>query len=310
MSSNFGSKRRNVRPNKFSSKRYYGKRPIILHDFHPDFMNSDGYDQTGMSYRRQYNNQSMNHESVYSLPQPSHVEFPLPPSRSFDELQVERSYLVNSLQREDLKATELLKKIRHLQDACHDVIEGPLQRKLKKQLGHFKNRMCQCTKQEKTILARLGQVTYEIQSKERWSRIENERLQQWNCPGFERMNINETYPESTPQCAYAQQWPVQPTSDSCSRGGNSHPMPMYEAAPEWYTPTIRCDSTEVHELPRVVISPISNRVRSASMVNLALPTEKVKRLSMPELSTGESNGDASNDDEDRYIGYYVSKPVQ
>ena len=108
---------------------------------------------------------------------------------------------------------------------------------------------------------------------------------------------------------HPQQWPIQPMYDSSYYEGYSHPMPTYEATPEWYAPTIRCESTEVHELPCVVTSPISNRVRSASMVNLALPTEKVKRLSMPELFTGDSNGDASNDDEDRYFAYYVSKRV-
>ena len=117
MSSNFGSKRRNVRPRKFSSKRYYGKRPIISHDFHPDFrILTATIDQECLT-DWQSNGQSMNHESVYSLPRPSYVDFLHPQLRSFEELQVERSYLINSLQREDLKATELLKKIRHLQDA-------------------------------------------------------------------------------------------------------------------------------------------------------------------------------------------------
>jgi hypothetical protein len=270
-------------------------------------MNLDGYNQPGMSYGWQYNSQSMNHEFVYSLPPQSYVEFPHPQLRSFHELQVERSYLINSLQREDFKATELLKKIRHLQEGCHDAVEGPVHRKLKKQLGHFKNRMCQCTKQEKTILARLGQVTYEIQSKERWSRIENERLQQWNCPGFEQMSLDTAYPEFSPQTVYPQQWPVQLVYDGYYYGGPSQLMPSCGGTPDWYPPTTRCESNEVHELPCVVRSPISTRVRSASMINLAMPTEKVKRLSMPELFTGDSDGGTSNNDDDRYIGYYVNK---
>ena len=309
MSSNFVSKRRNVWPRKFSSKRYYGKQPIISHDFHPAFMNSARNDKPGMSYGWQSNGQSMNHESVYNFVQPLHVDFPHSQLRSIGELQVERSYLINSLQQEDFKATELLKKIRHLQEACQDIIEGPVHRKLKKQLGHYKNRMCQCTKQEKAILARLGQVTYEIQSKERWSRIENERLQQWICYGFEQMSLGTACPEFIPQFVYPQQWPAQPISDCSYYGERSHPLPTYEAAPKGYAPTIHCEPTEVHELPCIVTSPISNRVRSASMVNLAAPVEKVKRLSMPELSTGEAGGQVSSDDDDRYIGYYISKPA-
>jgi hypothetical protein len=191
----------------------------------------------------------------------------------------------------------LLKKIRHIQEACQDVIEGPVERKLKRQLGHYKNRMYQCTKQEKTILARLGEVTYEIQSKERWNRIENERLQQWNCHEFEQVSFDAAYPEFTPQYVYPQQWSAQSILDSRYYAGSSHLLPTHEVALEWYAPTIRCEPTEVHELPCVMTSPISNRVRSASMVNLTLSMEKVKRLSMPELST----------EEDDYIGHDISK---
>lgn len=306
MSSNFGSKHRNVGPGKFSSKRCYEKRPIVSHEFHRSFK-LDGYDRSGMSYGWQYNGQSTNHESIYGFPQPPYANFSPPQPRSFEELHVERSYLINSLQREDSKATELLKKIRYLQDSCHDAIGGPLHRKLKKQLGHFKNRMCQCTKQEKTILARLGQVTYEIQSKERWNRIENERLQEWNCHGFEQMRLDANCPAFTPHDANSQQWQVQPVYDGNYYGGYTQSMPSYVGIPEWYPPTVH---DETNELPCRVSRPGSTLVRSASMINLALPAEKAKRLSMPELSLGHSEGAAPNDDDHQYVGYYVKNPTQ
>jgi hypothetical protein len=310
MSSNFDSKRRNVGPRKFSSQRYYGKQPIISHDFHPGFK-LDGYDLSGMSYGWKYNGHSTtNHESAYGFPQPPYADLSAPRIRSFEELQVERSYLISSLQREDSKATDLLKKIRYLQESCHDAMEGSVYRKLKKQLGHFKNRMCQCTKQEKMILARLGQVTYEIQSKERWSRIENERLQQWNCHGLEQMHLDATCPEFVPHNAYSQQWAVQPAYHGSYGGGYSEQIPPYGGVPELHPATIRYQSDELYELPCDVSRPVTTRVRSASMINLTLPKERVKRLSMPELSMGDSEGDASSDDDHRYIGYYISKPAQ
>ncbi len=309
MSGNFGSKRRNVWPRKFSSKRYYGKRPIISHDLQPGF-NLAGKDRSRMSYGWQFNGQSTNHEPFYCFPQPSYADVPTPQLRSFEELQVERSYLINCLQREDSKATELLKKIRHLQDTSHGATDGSVHRKLKRQLGHFKSRMCQSTKQEKMILARLGQVTYEIQSKERWSRVENERLQQWNCHGFEQMRLDGTCPEFIPYNAYSQQGQTKPAYDGCYYGGYTQPMPSYGGVPEWRTPTTHCELNELHELPCVVNSTPSTRVRSASMDNLALPTEKVKRLSMPELFMEDSKGDDSIGDDHQYIGYYVSKPAK
>lgn len=313
MSSNFDSKRRNVGPRKFSSQRYYGKQPIISHDFHSGFK-LDGYDLSGMPYGWQCNGHSTtNYESAYGFPQPPYADLWAPWIRSFEELQVERSYLISSLQREDSKATDLLKKIRYLQESCHDAMEGSVHRKLKKQLGHFKNRMCQCTKQEKTILARLGQVTYEIQSKERWNRIENERLQQWNCHGLEQMHLDATCPEFVPHNAYAQQWAVQPTCHDSYGGGYSEQMPLYGDVLELHPPTIRYQSNELHEFPCDVSRPATTRVRSASMINPTLPKERVKRLSMPELSMGDSVegsvGDASSDDDHRYIGYYISKPA-
>jgi hypothetical protein len=308
MSSDFDTKRRYVEPREFSSKGYYGKRQIFSHNFHPEFK-LDGYGQPGMSYGWQYNGQSMNYESAYIIPQPHYADFSPPQLRSFQELQVERSYLINSLQREDFKATELLKKVRHLQESCHDALEGPVHRKLRKQIGHFKNRMCQCTKQEKIILARLGQVTFEIQSKERWSRIENERLQQWNCHGLEQMRLDAICLESMPYNAYPQQWPVQPIYDGYHYGGYSQQIPLYGGAPKWQPPNIRCESNELHELPCDVSNPISSRVRSASMTNLALPTEKVKRLSMPELSMRDSEGGVLNDCH-QYVGFYISRPAQ
>lgn len=112
-----------------------------------------------------------NNEHSASLP-------PIPPS--FGELDHERSYLLNCLQHENFKATELMRKITPLEE---DLINGNLpsagnvlstKRKVRNQLGWFKNRLEQTARQERSILARLGQLTFQIQKRVRATQIEDE----------------------------------------------------------------------------------------------------------------------------------------
>src|SRR3982074_1727282 len=114
MSGTSGAKRRNVRPRKYSTTRYHGKRrPMSSYQSRPGFIHLDGYNQLGMPSGFQHNDQEMSYDPIYGPTQPLQVEYPTLPPRSFEELHIERSYLLNSLQREDHKATELLKQIRN-----------------------------------------------------------------------------------------------------------------------------------------------------------------------------------------------------
>lgn len=284
MSGNFAVKCRDARPRKYSSTQFYGPRFMSSYRSHPGFIDLDGYSQQEMSYTCHCSDQAISYNPVCGPRQQTQTDSPYTPLRSFDELQTERSYLLNSLQREDYKATELLKKIRDLQEGFQGVVEGPICRNLKKKLGYLKSRMSQCTKQEKMILARLGQVTYEIQSKERWNRIEYERLQRWNCHGLHQMHLDATCPEFTPQNVYSHQWPVQPMCDTRYYREYSQSMPAYGDAPEWRATRYFPEPNEQSGLPCVVSTPTTARFRSASMTNLTAPVEKQKRLSMPELS--------------------------
>jgi len=101
---------------------------------------------------------------------------PMSQARSLENLITERSYLFNSLQRENAKATDLLGRILTLEAGID--LEGvpKLQRKMRKQLGWLKHRLGETDQQAKAILARLGQLTYEIQSIDRWTQVEQERL--------------------------------------------------------------------------------------------------------------------------------------
>ena len=102
---------------------------------------------------------------------------PEPQPRSFEELHTERSYLLTALQHENIRATDLLRKIPPLEQGLVQNQIPQIRTKSKKQLGWLRYRIDEITRQEKATLARLGELTYEIQSRERWCQIENERRQ-------------------------------------------------------------------------------------------------------------------------------------
>jgi len=123
--------------------------------------------------------------------------------RSSGALHAERSYLISSLEHEDLKAVALLRQIPPLEEQLAQAHHRA--RKIKKQIGWLRSRLEEATRQEETILARLGQLTHEIQIRERWSQIENER-REWQCrtimgmaQGIGGLQLNAVTPEFQPQ---------------------------------------------------------------------------------------------------------------
>jgi hypothetical protein len=84
-------------------------------------------------------------------------------------------------------------------------------RKVKKRLGWLRRRLDETSRQEKNILARLGQLTFEIQTRERWTQIEYEQRQreveyQQQCfnyqqafYGLQQMQLNPATPNFQPQ---------------------------------------------------------------------------------------------------------------
>ncbi|RDW80697.1 hypothetical protein BP5796_05395 [Coleophoma crateriformis] len=111
-------------------------------------------------------------QTLIRLPDQS-THFPNSAFRAFEELHAERSYLLQILQDHNAKATNLLKQLSHLEEAVAK--NGQARRKTTKQLGWVRSRLRECTQQEKTILARLGEVTHEIQIKDRLAQVESER---------------------------------------------------------------------------------------------------------------------------------------
>lgn len=164
------------------------------------------------------------------------------PGPCLENLAAERSYLHNSLQQENIKATELLRRISTL-EASMSLDGAPnLQRKIRKQLGWLKYRLEETNRQEMAILARLGQITYEIQAIERWSQVEQERMYQqqpfeYPLPNFQNlqpvgMNATSEFQQQEfpfpPQWSYGD-WPQQPHEE--------YPQPLshwnpHESPPE------------------------------------------------------------------------------
>jgi hypothetical protein len=132
------------------------------------------------------------------------IGVPEPQPRTFDVLHTERAYLLSCLQQENGKATELLKRILPLEEILVFTQVSHERRPAKKHLGWLRCRIKETTRQEKAILARLGQLSYEIQSRERWTQVESERQQHFHCSrnvlsqGTQNM-FNASLSESQPQ---------------------------------------------------------------------------------------------------------------
>jgi hypothetical protein len=140
-------------------------------------------------------------------PMPYSLNTPMSQARFLEDLFTERAYLLNSLQQENFKATDLLRRILSAQANLNPEGLSNVQRKVRKQLGWLKHRLDETNRQEKAILARVGQLTYGIQSIDRWSQVEIERQHQQQLlntplpiyPGLQPMSLSLMSLEFQPQ---------------------------------------------------------------------------------------------------------------
>lgn len=210
--------------------------------------------------------------------------------RSFQELQIERSYLLNCLRREDHKATEFLGNILLLQDEFGHGAELRGNKSRKRQLRYLKTRMRECVEQENAILARLGHVTYNIQYREKLIRIENERLYYIDCyetQQMQRLQLNATCLAFTPQIIYTQQAATTDTVCVSSYTGYPRAVTIHKSASRGRFSNI---SWMRGQSPPARSSPVASRPRSASTNNLTALVGKEKRLSMPEIRSCKIDG--------------------
>lgn len=133
------------------------------------------------------------------------------PLRALEELHLERSYLIDSLQIQTQIANQLRRKIPILESKLQQPGLRPLHRKIRKQLGWLKSRLGQSSQQEQTISSRLDELASEIQTREQWAQMEQEQLlrnmhQREQISGYQqglcelkKLSLDPTQPEFRPQ---------------------------------------------------------------------------------------------------------------
>ncbi|PVH74952.1 hypothetical protein DL98DRAFT_593584 [Cadophora sp. DSE1049] len=233
------------------------------------------------------------------------------PLRALEELHLERSYLIDSLQAQTQTASQLMRKIPALEFKLQQPNLRPLHRKIRKQLGWVKSRLGQSGLQEQTISFRLDQLASEIQTREQWSRIEQEQqrletyqreqvlgYQQGLCDGLQmrRMSLDPEQPEFRPQGLFPHMfWP-----ESQQQGVNGYQTTEDTSEYTSEPPPEASDENSQNELTRCEFAvgkynshnPSLSR-RSASMDgvdlrllatnNLMVPVSTHKRHSYPSL---------------------------
>ena len=90
---------------------------------------------------------------------------------NLEELYAQRWYLLSNLRQENLKATDLLRKLPTLEESLTQSQTSTIRRRLRKQIKWVMYRINEATCQEKTILIRMNQLTQEIASLERQNQI-------------------------------------------------------------------------------------------------------------------------------------------
>jgi hypothetical protein len=99
----------------------------------------------------------------------------LPEMRDFVGLHAERLYLLNCLQHENKKATDILRETLVLEEVLMFSTASPGRREAKKKLVWLGFRIKETNHQEQAILARLGQLSFEIQCRDRVMQVEAEQ---------------------------------------------------------------------------------------------------------------------------------------
>jgi len=126
----------------------------------------------------------MEHERTLRLANNSFV------TSRFTDLQLERNYLLDSLQKADERATRLVRVLAHTQAKLdHSPIRDKSVSHFKRQCNKLKQRLRECENAEKAILDNLGRVSWQIQATERW--INAEQYSSKKAPMGERIGVSQ-----------------------------------------------------------------------------------------------------------------------
>ena len=93
------------------------------------------------------------------------------------ELYSEHSYLSQSLQKQDERANRLLERLSAALEHLPNARTPAEARKTRKDAQNIRKKIAQNTQQERSTLSRLSDLYIEIQSRERWNRVQQLQLQ-------------------------------------------------------------------------------------------------------------------------------------
>jgi hypothetical protein len=200
--------------------------------------------------------------------------------RSSGALYAERSYLLSSLEHENVKAEGLLHQIPLLEKGLAQDHHGA--RKIRKQIGWLKSRLGETTKQENILLQRVRQLTHEIQSRERCTQMDNERreLQCLEFMGLPQviggLQLNTATPEFHPQAPCPRWSPVQWSAQQqpASYGGLNCQGIALAPEFEWQKipPTpFQTENSESQDRSEEDVSPIDAKGANGELLRPLLP---------------------------------------
>jgi hypothetical protein len=143
---------------------------------------------TNFPQRNDFWQSSYSGQARYGIPRSA------PHPESVAELYAEREHLLNCLQHEDRTAADLLDKILASEEVLLQSSVYYQRKAAKKKLGWLRYNMMETNHQERAILARIGHLQYEMQSRERRAWVKNARweFQHQSSQGIQNMQHYES----------------------------------------------------------------------------------------------------------------------
>ncbi|KAF6801180.1 hypothetical protein CSOJ01_11955 [Colletotrichum sojae] len=93
---------------------------------------------------------------------------------SFEQLYNERAYLAASLRSQGERSIDLMRRLSTMQDKIDHGLPPDERRKSRKKAALLKSKISEATAQEKAIMLRLGDISQELNIRERWMQVQHE----------------------------------------------------------------------------------------------------------------------------------------
>ncbi|KAF5646787.1 hypothetical protein F52700_1695 [Fusarium sp. NRRL 52700] len=221
--------------------------------------------------------------------------------RPFENLYIDRAYLISCLQQQATRAADLMAQYCAVEAQLRNLVGDSSRRKLRKQLALLKSKANQAAEQEKAIFSRLGELFVEIRSRETWAKtwtVESPSVASSVCfspvsYGFTTSltPLSGTLDHFVPMGYFGDMHQVYEPSHI-----HQEPVPygletVDEAAEDIFGPESSCDSAESETTPATpidVVAPFVQEKDYGSELGEELNEERFvalreRRLSLPYL---------------------------